>query len=240
MRINLGVTKVFVLKCREGYLLIDTGYKGDYGKFRRKIKKAGIEYESIKYLLITHYHDDHAGFAQKMKDELKLRLIVQKKSVNLLKKGDSGVSKGEHPLNKRVEFVMNIFMKFHRNFKFPPVLTDTHDIIVDGDDDGILRNIGIRGRIIHTPGHTHDSMSVVMDNGDVFCGDVAMNFLNFTGTKHRPIFLNGIEEVYESWRKILNSGAGKIFPAHGKPFPAEKLKVSMSYFSEKAARGPLK
>jgi len=232
IRLNLGITKVYLIQCNNGYLLIDTGYSKDYQKFLKEMNKIVIKTDQINYLLLTHYHDDHAGFARQLKDEFNINLIVQEKSINHLKEGDSGVSEDEYPLNRRVEILMNFFMKFHKNFKFPPVTVGQNDYIVDGDDCKLLRKLGVHGDIIYTPGHTTDSMSVIMDNGDTFCGDVAMNFLRFTGIKHRPIYINSIEDVFKSWNKMLKKGAKTIYPAHGNAFPAENLLRYLKLFNK--------
>jgi len=54
-------------------------------------------------------------------------------------------------------------------------------------------------------------------------GDEAMNFLRWTGVGHRPIIIEDINTVYESWRKLHQRGARVIYPAHGRPFSATKL-----------------
>ena len=55
------------------------------------------------------------------------------------------------------------------------------DIIIEGDNDEFLKGIGIDGVILHTPGHTRDSISVLLSDGSAFVGDAAMNFLRWTG-----------------------------------------------------------
>jgi glyoxylase-like metal-dependent hydrolase (beta-lactamase superfamily II) len=43
-------------------------------------------------------------------------------------------------------------------------------------DSGLpLNDYGISGRIVYTPGHTKGSISVVLDSGEAFVGDLAMN-----------------------------------------------------------------
>jgi hydroxyacylglutathione hydrolase len=97
------------------------------------------------------------------------------------------------------------------------------DYIINGDDSEILTKIGIDGKILHTPGHTEDSISVLLSDGKAFVGDAAMNFMNICRIKHRPIFVQDIEEVYKSWEKLAEYGAKTIYPAHGKPFSVEEL-----------------
>jgi glyoxylase-like metal-dependent hydrolase (beta-lactamase superfamily II) len=50
-----------------------------------------------------------------------------------------------------------------------------------------------------------------------------MSFLRWTGIAHRPIYVEDIKAVYESWQKLLEAGARVIYPAHGKPFSAQEL-----------------
>jgi glyoxylase-like metal-dependent hydrolase (beta-lactamase superfamily II) len=53
-RLNLGITKCYLLKCPEGYLLIDTAYPNDYDRFRKTIDALEVELKQIRYLLLTH------------------------------------------------------------------------------------------------------------------------------------------------------------------------------------------
>ena len=230
IRLNLGITKVYLLPCSKGYLLIDTGYEADYEKFRTKLKKTGIEIDQIKYLLLTHYHDDHSGFANKLKYEFGIPLIVQKKAVPLLAQGDSGEEEGDY-ITRRMRILFSAFELFHKDFKYPPVLINDEDTLVDGDDKNILRVLGINADILYTPGHSVDSMSVLYDDGVAFVGDAAMNFLKFTGTHYRPIYYSNLEQTYKSIQKLISAGAKTILPAHGNSFSAKNLKNMLAYFN---------
>lgn len=44
------------------------------------------------------------------------------------------------------------------------------DIVVTGDVD--LSEYGIAGKIIHTPGHSPSSLSIILDNGEALVGDI--------------------------------------------------------------------
>ncbi|MDD6000662.1 MAG: MBL fold metallo-hydrolase [Bacteroidales bacterium] len=62
--INLGnrVVNNYLVKIDDGYALIDTGYDTGFKRFLKKIKKFNINPQKIKYIMLTHAHDDHAGF----------------------------------------------------------------------------------------------------------------------------------------------------------------------------------
>jgi glyoxylase-like metal-dependent hydrolase (beta-lactamase superfamily II) len=68
---------------------------------------------------------------------------------------------------------------------------------------------GIDGVLLHTPGHSDDSVSVVIDELGAFVGDLRPPEA-YTGTS------TALAE--KSWQKIRAAGARKAFPAHGPGF----------------------
>ena len=62
---NLGnrvVNNYFVSLNEGGYVLIDTGYADGFEGFMKKMEETGVTPKEIKYVFLTHAHDDHAGF----------------------------------------------------------------------------------------------------------------------------------------------------------------------------------
>ena len=221
---KLGWTRCYLLKCTGGYLLIDTYYQKYYGQFEKKLSNLGIATSDIKYLLLTHHHDDHAGFAAELVRCTGCRIIAHRNALSALEKGKyEGTAK---PVNRRIQIVMTFYSLFHRGeWDFPPLRLADRDVVIEGDNEEFLKGIGIDGVILHTPGHTstRDSISVLLSDGRAFVGDAAMNFLRWTGVGHRPIYIEDINTVYESWRKLRERGARVIYPSHGRPFSAIKL-----------------
>ncbi len=56
--IPLSMSQAYLLPCRDGYLQIDSGYDRDYPVYRRGMARKGIPLQYVKYLLLTHHHDD--------------------------------------------------------------------------------------------------------------------------------------------------------------------------------------
>lgn len=224
--VQLGWTQCFLLKCTGGYLLIDTDYPKYYRRFERKLANLGIAISDIKYLLLTHHHDDHAGFAAELVRRTGCRVIAHRNAVSALEEGKS--EETIKPVNRRIRIVFSFYTLFHKEFKFPPLRLSERDILIEGDNDSFLKGIGIDGVILHTPGHSRDSVSVLLSDGSAFVGDAAMNFLRWTGVGHRPIYIEDIDTVYESWRKLRERGARVIYPSHGRLFSATELAASQS------------
>jgi glyoxylase-like metal-dependent hydrolase (beta-lactamase superfamily II) len=128
------------------------------------------------------------------------------------------------PLNLRVGAAFTLFRLFQKSQGYPPIELSVNDIVIFGDNDTLLKELGIEGEILETPGHSADSISVLLEDGSLFAGDLAMNILKPLGLKYRPIFSEEPEEVYSSWEKVKTAGAKTVYPSHGDPFPIEKLR----------------
>ncbi len=225
--IHLFPTNCFLLKAKRGYLLIDTGVSKKFKLFKKAIKKFNINLNEIRYIFLTHYHYDHAGFVAQLRDETGAKIIVHRESIPFLEKGSSisPFIRGDgSSLNGCVKAINLIYSKFiSHSFIYPPVRIKESDIIIEGDDKDILRDIGINGKILYTPGHTFDSISILLSDGKAFIGDAAMNFLNICWTNYRPILAESYKEVFKSWQKLIREGAKIFYPSHGAPFSSEKL-----------------
>jgi glyoxylase-like metal-dependent hydrolase (beta-lactamase superfamily II) len=64
--IRLSMSSVFLLPCQGVYLQVDAGYEHDYPVYRKNLSKAGVALENVRYLALTHHHDDHAGFLNEL------------------------------------------------------------------------------------------------------------------------------------------------------------------------------
>lgn len=221
--IKLKPTNCVLLHCEGGYLLIDTSFPKHWETFIEELTRLQIKLSQIKYLLLTHHHDDHAGFSAQLKQMTGCRLIIHENAIGALAEGR--LKSQNHTLNLRVKITMGLYNKIKkRNFRIPPVLVDNNDLIFHNEQDaGMLEPLGIKGKLLHTPGHSEDSLTLVMADGNAFVGDICMNFLNFCGIHYRPIYLSDQNLVMESWRKIIASGAQTIYPSHGPVFGIGKL-----------------
>lgn len=82
------------------------------------------------------------------------------------------------------------------------------------------------GKIIRTPGHTADSMSLLLNDGTLFCGDAAMN--GFPSVNNVTIWAEDMRDFARSWEKIITLKPKKIYPGHGKPFPVSALQKNLA------------
>src|SRR5215207_10576166 len=69
--INVGYdsTNYYALETTNGKLLVDCGWPGTLPKLSAELKRKGSTLKEIKYLLVTHFHPDHAGLVQELKNQ---------------------------------------------------------------------------------------------------------------------------------------------------------------------------
>jgi glyoxylase-like metal-dependent hydrolase (beta-lactamase superfamily II) len=90
-----------------------------------------------------------------------------------------------------------------------------------------LEGFGLNGKVFHTPGHTNGCVSLVLEDGRAFTGDLVTGK---TVTNDKPSlgsFADSLHDTYRSWIKILQSGAKIFYPAHGGPFTASELEYAL-------------
>lgn len=212
---------------RPKYLVVDTGYPGGCDRFLERLQvHEAIAPDQLAYLLLTHHHDDHAGFAAALLERTGARLIVHERALPALARGVSEEPPEARYLNRRLRALFWLLDRFHA-FTFPPVVPAPRDIVFRGSapDRAVLARVGLRGFLVPTPGHTAGGLSLVLDDGAVFPGDNAMNawYFNLLGSRKRPIYYTDFAAIRASWRRYAELGGRTVFPAHGKPFPLEAL-----------------
>ncbi len=229
-----GLTNQYLLPCKGGYLQVEAGDEKDYKKFQGKLKKAGINPKEIHHLFLTHHHGDHAGFAASLRNDSGCRVIAHSEAKQPLAKGRNARVAGGGFTSRRVllmGFVMSK-LKLGLSTRFPPLELEDGDILVEKDDDQLLRSLGIPGKILHTPGHSPDSVSILLDDGTCFCGDAAMSSMQWLGLRYCCTYMANMEESYRSWRKLIDAGARTLYPAHGRPFSPARLSQYLGHFRQ--------
>jgi len=229
IRIPLSMSSVYLLPCQNGYLQVDAGYEHDYPRYRRNLARAGIRLDSIHYLLLTHHHDDHAGFLNQLTRDAEVTIIAHEQATALLEGGQNDKARGGGYVNSFIKLAAGVKMRLNPRWTltFPPFTLRESDIRVSGDDDQALRRLGVPGRVLYTPGHCIDHIAIVLDSGEAFCGDAAASFLLWAGTRYCTVFMTDMQAAYCSWQKMLAAGAQVIYPAHGRPFSSNKLRQNM-------------
>ena len=183
--VNVGYqsTNYYAMDIKSGKLLVDCGWPGTLPQFTKVLQRKDISLSEIKYLLVTHFHPDHAGLVQDIKDQ-GAKLILPECQVDSI----------------------SPFAEYFKGKPFPyrEIRQNDNLILKLGDSRKFLDGIGLGGEIIHTLGHSDDSVTLILDEGFAFTGDLHPSFMNIDDDQTR-----------QSWDKISQHRITKIFPGHG-------------------------
>jgi ribonuclease/clavin/mitogillin len=169
--------------------LVDIGWPGTMATMRASLARMGVPINEIRYSLATHYHMDHAGLAQEFKRAGVPLLVLETQAAAI-------------PL-----------MKTHVKPRDNYVDITLHDNIniSFAESRAVLAKIGIAGEILSTPGHSTDSVSLLLDDGSVFTGDLT----------HPALAGEDNAGVRASWKLLRDHGATRVYAGHGpvRPMP---------------------
>ena len=226
--LNVGnrIMNTYLYQIAGGYVMIDTGYEKHFNSCNKKMCKQTLSAKDIKYIFLTHVHDDHVGFINNMiKENKNLKVIMSPKGIETFRKGQNSFEGG---CVGRLSYLFCLFMKMLGigQHTFPPIKKEYEDnlIFISDENKAELEEI-LNGTIVETPGHTDDSISLLTKDGYLFCGDAAMN--GFPSKNNIIIWIGNKEQYTKSWEKIISLNPNKIYPAHGNPFNVVKLKKNI-------------
>lgn len=183
--LNVGYdsTNYYLISQNTNRLLVDVGWPGTLPKLLNIFKRKRISLQDVKYLLVTHYHPDHAGLAQEVK--LKgIQLVVMENQMPFIPKLRAYME----PSNPFLEITLNDNL----NLRFK-------------DSRAFLLRLGIEGEIIPTPGHSDDSISLILDGGIAFTGDLPGSNWEIDPTN----------QVELSWKSLRFLNVKTVYPGHG-------------------------
>lgn len=212
---RVGINRCYVIK-DEGCIMVDTGPPNSGKAIKKWFSEIRVNPKKVQLIILTHGHGDHVGSALGVKNFTGAPIAIHEKDRYYLEDGKvlwpSAASTWGHIA--RYLFKPMAFVLRFNGFKA--------DVII-GDEGLSLEEYGMPGRIIHTPGHTPGSVSVLLETGDAFVGCMTHNNFPFRLRPGLPIFAEDLPRLRESWRLLLDAGAKTIYPAHGGPFSSEEM-----------------
>ena len=182
-------TNTYLLSGKRGALLFDTGWAGTFPLLCRTLGEKKLRLQDIDFLLISHYHPDHMGIAQELVNAgVKLAAV----DIQL-----AHLHSSDHIFEKE------------NNSQFVPINDKAVNVVSIAESRSFLKELGISGEIIHTPGHSEDSISLWLDKEKaLFVGDL------------NPLYELDMHKgtlIYETWQRLLSLKPRQVYYGHARP-----------------------
>jgi glyoxylase-like metal-dependent hydrolase (beta-lactamase superfamily II) len=219
--LKLGLNSCYLIRSKD-VVMIDGGMPKKLKVFKKALTRLDINPSDIKLIVLTHSHFDHSGSAREIREFTGAKIAVHESERTYLEEGGMIIPKGTNTYGKITKPLLFAIFKEISFPRFKP------DILIT-DEPYSLKAYGIDGNIIHTPGHTFGSISVILESGEAFVGCMAHNGFPFRIRPGLPIYAQDIEEIKKCWKILIDRGVKMIYPGHGKPFPVEIMKKSLAY-----------
>ncbi len=209
-RISKGMCNAYLVRDNGNGILVDTLYPGDEKFIIKKMKELGIYSFELKAIFITHAHVDHAGSARALSKFFGVPVIAHSLARRYLEKGENSTVKPAKLMGKFFLLFSDPEKKHYPSFSPDTIFDDILD----------MRDFGIEGHIIHTPGHTPGSASLVLDSHDVIIGDLLMG-IPFPDLPFYPLFASDPVLLRKSLKRVLDTKSERFYPGHGMPWEAK-------------------
>jgi hydroxyacylglutathione hydrolase len=188
---------VYLVEDNDKLILIDTGLPRSNARILKAIESLGHKPTDVSTIVITHFHMDHVGSLRKMKTETGAKVAVHESDADFV----SGKKAPPKPKNLMFK-ALTYFVK--------PAPVEPEIILKDGDKVGRLT-------VIHTPGHTEGSISLLDNEKKVmFVGD-ALRFVDGKLQGPSPQFTLDEIKAKQSAGKIATFDFNIMLSGHGQP-----------------------
>jgi glyoxylase-like metal-dependent hydrolase (beta-lactamase superfamily II) len=201
--IQHGGANIYLIETENGYILADAGMPGQGKKLDEAFEEQDVDPKSVHLIVATHGHLDHIGSIAHAQQVTGASILCHRSFAESLESGE---------FEKAVPRTKNLGMHLMNYLSNWMSFTGAKpDIVMDDEFD--LDDYGIAGRIIHTPGHSASSISIILDSGDALVGDMVRN--DDPRTVGLGAFYEDKELLLDSLERVAAYEPRIIYLSHG-------------------------
>ena len=187
IRVRYKSTNCYFIPADGGLLAFDAGWPGTYRAYKDELRAQGWSVKDIRWLMVSHFHLDHAGLAGVLLEN-GVEFIVFPEQLGAIAEMESLIAR------KGMPYQAIDLAKIH--------------LLALETSRAWLARIGILGEVLHTNGHGEHSVSLLLDSGEAFVGDLT------------PESMVAEDDALSkaSWALLRGKGARVVYPAHAQEF----------------------
>lgn len=210
--IRVGVSYCYLIEGDGGAVLVDAGSRGHERRILPRL--ARLDGKALRLVFVTHAHLDHYGSAAALRRSTGALVGIHK--------ADAGaMARGETPLGEVKGWgrVMERLMPLVERFTRPEPAHS--DILFE--EGARLDAFGIDAEVLHTPGHTPGSSTLVVEKRFAFVGDL----VSTRGRPHAQLFYaTDWTALNRSLRRLQGLDLETIYTGHGaRPMSGKAFKA---------------
>ncbi|MEJ2721150.1 MAG: MBL fold metallo-hydrolase [bacterium] len=156
-----GIGWAYLIETRNGLVLVDAGSRGRERQILELLADLGRD--DLRLVVITHAHLDHYGSAAAVRRATGAPIAAHDGDAGSMVRGETNLG-SVRGWGKLVEITMPLVERFLKPEPTKP------DILLD--DGQRLDEFGLDAFVLHTPGHTPGSISLIVDGRLAFAGDL--------------------------------------------------------------------
>jgi glyoxylase-like metal-dependent hydrolase (beta-lactamase superfamily II) len=207
------------------YTFIDAGLPGYWPQITRFLAARSAPLSSVKAVVLTHYHPDHIGNAERLRTQAGATVLVHHadRAAAMRKSRPSSFPLWKPP-------VLHLVGHFLRNgvARTAPVAE------ASGFADEEVLDVPGRPRVIHVPGHTAGNVALRLDDREVLIVGDTLATLSLSHGESEPQLLprfmnDDHDRALASLERFEPVKARWILPAHGLPWegsPPQAVKLA--------------
>jgi glyoxylase-like metal-dependent hydrolase (beta-lactamase superfamily II) len=205
-------------------LLVDTGRVSSYNQLQKNISTLNIKPESIGLLILTHTHYDHCQNACTIKEQTNCKIVVSEKESVYTERGFTPLPNGTFVLTGMISNLGKWIGQWR--FGYKPFAAD---LMIAKEFDLEPFNI----KVIPTPGHSPGSISVIVDGEIAIVGDALFGVFRKSVF---PPFAEDVNEMIDSWGRLLETGCNIFLPGHGHEIKRELLQTEYEKYPQRCSK----
>ena len=206
-----GVANTHLVANSRGVIVVDAGMPHQARRIVNALRALGHPPQAVRLILITHGHIDHAGSAVALQKVTGAPIALHRGDARLVETPSLKIPPGRNAATEVIGALMRAFGWAM------PLETFTPEVWLE--DEQSLREFGLDARVIHTPGHTAGSVSVLCDDGALFVGDAILNLVHVAF----PLLWENAPQAHASAQKIHALKPRVCYTGHGRAFDAGEL-----------------
>ena len=210
--LSLGFVNGYLAPAGDGFILVDTGMRGQRDVLEKALSAAGCTPGRLKLIILTHGDIDHTDNGAYLRQKYGARIAMHALDAPMVANGDLRPKRiVKSRLMRLMHAVMRLMGGTERmaaNFeRFTP------DLNLEGGQS--LTPFGFDATVHHLPGHKPGSIGLLARTGELIAGDTLEN----QGGRPRPTQIVADEaQLATSLASLAKLGITTVYPGHGKPF----------------------